>query len=81
MAEIGITQLANSCFVPGITFHGIRTPSWASSSRNSAIVGPGESFDRSLDLFLLNGGSSGQNLRLQLPLHATRSKFTSAGSN
>ena len=30
--------------MPGITFHGIRTPSWDSSSRNSAIFGILNSF-------------------------------------
>ena len=44
MAETGTTQLEDSCFVPGITFHGIRTPSWDSSSRNSAIFGILNSF-------------------------------------
>lgn len=38
MMEIGITLSIASCFVPGITFHGIRTPSWDSRSSNSAIV-------------------------------------------
>lgn len=29
---------ADSCFVPGITFQGMRTPSWDSSSRNSVMM-------------------------------------------
>lgn len=37
MAETGTTQLVASCFVPGITFHVILIPSWASRSRNSDI--------------------------------------------
>lgn len=27
-----------SCLVPGITFHGIRTASWVSKSKNSVIL-------------------------------------------
>lgn len=38
MAEIGITQFADSDFVPGKTFHGIRTASCDSKSRNSAMA-------------------------------------------
>ena len=37
MAETGITQAVESCLDPGNTFHGIRTPSVASNSVNSAI--------------------------------------------
>ena len=39
MVETGTMQFEDSCFVPGIMFHGIRTPSWDSSFRNSAILG------------------------------------------
>lgn len=38
MAETGIMHCADSCFVPGITFQGMRTPSWDSSSRNSVMM-------------------------------------------
>ena len=37
MAEIGMTHWAASCLVPGSTFHGIRTASWVSKSKNSAM--------------------------------------------
>lgn len=39
MADTGIMHCADSCFVPGITFHGIRTASWVSKSKNSVMVG------------------------------------------
>jgi len=39
MVETGIMELEEDCFVPGMTFQGIRTPSWVSRSRNSVMVG------------------------------------------
>ena len=50
MMEIGITLSIASCFVPGMTFHGIRTPSWDSRSSNSAIV---ERFSRLMMMMMM----------------------------
>ena len=38
MAATGTTTFVDSSFVPGITFHGIRTPSWVSRSMNSVVM-------------------------------------------
>jgi len=36
--ETGVMAFRASCLVPGITFQGMRMPSWDSKSKNSAMA-------------------------------------------